>query len=98
LVGGGLLSPTMQKARLDSVLPIDPANPQSPGYGLALARFGPFYGHTGELPGFNTFAGHDPEQKITVVVWTSLAPSPDGRDPAVEMARTIIGELYGLGS
>jgi len=98
LVGGGLLSPTMQKARLDSVLPIDPANPQSPGYGLALARFGPFYGHTGELPGFNTFAGHDPERKITVVVWTSLAPSPDGRDPAAEMARTIIGELYGLGS
>ncbi|TQM44459.1 serine hydrolase domain-containing protein [Pseudonocardia cypriaca] len=97
LVGGGLLSPAMQEARLDSVRPLDPAAPDAPGYGLALARFGPFYGHTGELPGFNTFAGHDPERRTTVVVWTSLAPSPDGRDPAAEMARTIIGEMYGTG-
>ncbi|HLU56544.1 MAG TPA: serine hydrolase domain-containing protein [Pseudonocardia sp.] len=97
LVGGGLLSPEMQRVRLESVRPIDPADPESPGYGLALARFGPFYGHTGELPGFNTFAGHDPERDTTVVVWTSLAPSVDGRDPAAQMARTIIGELYGGG-
>jgi D-alanyl-D-alanine carboxypeptidase len=98
LVGGGLLSPAMQKTRLDSIRPLDPADPQGLGYGLALARFGPFYGHTGELPGFNTFAGYDPERKNTVVVWTSLAPSPDGRDPAAQMARTIIGELYNIGS
>ncbi|GAA5142065.1 serine hydrolase domain-containing protein [Pseudonocardia adelaidensis] len=98
LVGGGLLSPALQEARLDSVRPVDPAAPDGPGYGLALARFGPFYGHTGELPGFNTFAGYDPQRRTTVVVWTSLAPSPDGRDPAAEMARTIIGELYRSGS
>jgi D-alanyl-D-alanine carboxypeptidase len=93
LVGGGVLSPALQKTRLDSIRPVDPADPQSAGYGLALARFGPFYGHTGELPGYNTFAGYDPDRKITVVVWASLAPSPDGRAPAVEMARAIIGEL-----
>ncbi len=98
LVGGELLSPALQKARLDSVRPLDPAAPDGPGYGLALARFGPFHGHTGELPGFNTFAGHDPERRTTVVVWTSLAPAPDGRDPAAEMARTIIGEMYGIGN
>lgn len=98
LAGGGLLSPSMQRTRTDSVRPIDPADPEGPGYGLALARFGPFYGHTGELPGFNTFVGHDPERKITVVTWASLAPAPDGRAPAVEMARTIIGELSGSGS
>jgi CubicO group peptidase (beta-lactamase class C family) len=97
LVGGGLLSPTLQQTRLDSIQPIDPADPQGRGYGLALARFGPFHGHTGELPGFNTFAGYDPDRGNTIVVWTSLAPSPDGRDPAAQMARTIIGELYGAG-
>jgi D-alanyl-D-alanine carboxypeptidase len=97
LVGGGLVSTSMQKTRLDSIRPIDPTDPQSPGYGLALARFGPVYGHTGELPGYNTFAGYDPERKITVVVWTSLAPSPDGRDPAAQMARAVIEELYGTG-
>ncbi|OZM83562.1 serine hydrolase [Pseudonocardia sp. MH-G8] len=97
LVGGGLLSEATQQARIDSVRPIDPADPQGVGYGLALARFGPYYGHTGELPGYNTFAGHDPERGNTVVVWASLAPSPDGRAPAVEMARAIIGELSGSG-
>jgi D-alanyl-D-alanine carboxypeptidase len=96
LVGGGLLGDGMQQARIESVRPIDPAAPEL-GYGLALARFGPFYGHTGELPGYNTFAGHDPERGITVVVWASLAPSPDGRAPAVEMARAIIAELSGSG-
>jgi D-alanyl-D-alanine carboxypeptidase len=96
LVGGGLLSPAMQKTRLDSIRPIDPAMPEL-GYGLALAKFGPLYGHTGELPGTNTFAGYDPQRKISVVVWASLAPAPDGRAPAVEMAKTIIGDLYRAG-
>jgi D-alanyl-D-alanine carboxypeptidase len=97
LVGGDLLSPEMQKTRLSSIRPINPADPQGPGYGLALARFGPMYGHTGELPGFNTFTGYDPDRKISVVVWSSLAPSPDGQDPAAQMAKVIIGELYRTG-
>jgi D-alanyl-D-alanine carboxypeptidase len=84
----------MQKTRLASVKPVDPKDPQTPGYGLALGQFGPLYGHTGELPGYNTFAAYDPQRKITVVVWAALAPSPDGRAPATTMARTIIGQLY----
>jgi D-alanyl-D-alanine carboxypeptidase len=93
LVDGGLLSPELQQQRLDSVAPIDPDDPASAAYGMALARFGPLYGHTGELPGFNTFAGHDPDTGTTVVVWTSLAPSVDGLDPAVELTKLIIGAL-----
>ena len=95
LAGGELLPPEIQRQRLASVVPIDPGNPQSAAYGLALARFGSLYGHTGELPGFNSFMGHDPDKKITVVTWTSLAPAPDGRGPAVELAKAVIGELYG---
>ncbi|MBP2368526.1 serine hydrolase domain-containing protein [Pseudonocardia parietis] len=97
LAGEGLLSPAMQQTRLDSVQPTDPADPASAAYGLALARFGPYYGHTGELPGFNTFVGYDPQSGTSIVVWASLAPSPDGRPPAVEMAKTIIAELAGAG-
>jgi D-alanyl-D-alanine carboxypeptidase len=97
LVAGDLLSPEMQKTRIDSVQPINPADPQSPAYGLALARFGPMYGHTGELPGFNTFTGYDAARKISVVVWTSLAPTVDGQDPAAQMAKAVIGELYKSG-
>ena len=64
------------------------------GYGMALARFGPLYGHTGELPGYNSFMGHDPQRNATVVVWATDAPAVDGRAPATELAKLIIGELY----
>lgn len=94
---GRLLPAELQRQRLDSVRPIDPGDAQSASYGLALARFGALYGHTGELPGFNSFMGYDPQRRITVVTWASLAPAPDGRAPAVEMAKAIIGELYGGG-
>lgn len=92
--GGGLLSPAMQAQRLDSIQPTVPGDPSSPGYGLALARFGPLYGHTGEMPGFNSFMGYDPDRKITVVAWSAMAPAVDGRAPAVEMAKAVIAKLY----
>src|SRR5262245_42569491 len=95
LVGGGLLSNAMQQQRLVSIRPIDASDPRSPGYGWALAQFGPMYGHTGELPGYNSFMGHHPRRSITVIAWSSLAAAPDGRAPAVEMAKAIIAHLYG---
>jgi D-alanyl-D-alanine carboxypeptidase len=98
LVGGGLLSSEMQAQRLASIQPTNPSDPASTGYGLGLAKLGPMYGHTGELPGYNSFMGHDPERDLTVVTWASLAAAPDGRAPATELAKAIIGQLYGLGS
>ncbi len=96
LVGGGLLSPALQAQRLASMLPIDPTNPAGLAYGLGLAQFGPLFGHTGDIPGFSTFAGYDPDQDIAVVTWGSLFASPDGRAPGAEMAQLIISQLYGL--
>ncbi len=94
LAGGGLLSPKMQQQRIDSVKPVNPSDPASAGYGLALAGFGGLYGHTGELPGANSFMGHDPNTGVTVVTWASTAPAADGNAPAVEMAKAVIAELY----
>lgn len=94
LVGGGLLPPELQAQRLASVRPVDPADPASAGYGMALARFGPLYGHTGELPGYNSFMGYDPARDVTVVVWATNAPGVDGRAPATELAKVIIQQLY----
>jgi len=48
--------------RLESVRSTDPANPMAVGYGLGIAKFGHMYGHTGELPGFQSFADHDPDR------------------------------------
>jgi D-alanyl-D-alanine carboxypeptidase len=94
LVDGCLLSPQLQEQRIASVQPLDPDDPASPGYGLGLAGFGPVYGHTGELPGTNSFMGHDPVRDITVVTWASTAPAPNGEGPAVELAKAVIAELY----
>jgi D-alanyl-D-alanine carboxypeptidase len=94
LVDGCLLSPQLQQQRIASVQPLDPDDPASPGYGLGLASFGPVYGHSGELPGTNSFMGHDPVRDTTVVTWASTAPAPDGQGPAVELAKAVIAELY----
>ena len=69
-------------------------DPASAGYGLGIAQFGPMYGHTGELPGFNSFMGSDPVNKVTLIVWTNLAPAADGRDPATTIARALLGQVY----
>jgi D-alanyl-D-alanine carboxypeptidase len=94
---GTLLNPTWQRRRLDSVQPTVPGtgSATSPGYGLAIAKFGPVYGHTGELPGFQSFTGYDPERKITVAVWANLNAAPDGRAPASTIAQRLIATIYG---
>jgi CubicO group peptidase (beta-lactamase class C family) len=94
LVSGKLLNADLQKRRLASVQPINPDDPESPAYGWGIARFGGLYGHTGEMPGYNTFTGHDPVKGITLVVWTNLAPAVDGRDPASTIAKALIDVIY----
>jgi D-alanyl-D-alanine carboxypeptidase len=93
LATGGLLNESTHRRRIASIQPRDPEAPEGPGYGYGLARFGSFYGHSGELPGYNSFMGHDPERGDTVVTWATLSAAPDGRAPAVEMARAIIEEI-----
>jgi D-alanyl-D-alanine carboxypeptidase len=91
---GSVLNRRWQRRRLDSVRPTGPSNPNAASYGLAIAKFGQLYGHTGELPGFQTFAAYDPARKLTVVVWTNLKASPRGRPCAATIARQVIGRLY----
>jgi len=94
LVDGGLLDAEMQQTRLASIKPADPDNPQSASYGLGIAQFGPMIGHDGQLPGYNSFMGRDPDGRNTVIVLTSLFAAPNGEQPATEMARAIITALY----
>ena len=70
LVAGdeALLSPDAQAARIDSfdftIPPNSPARAYGSGLGLALG----WYGHTGELPGYNTVLQHHLDEDITIVV------------------------------
>ena len=94
LAEGKLLDPDMQAKRIASVQPTDPGQPDAPQYGLAIAKFGALYGHTGEVPGFNTFVGTDPQKKLTIVVWVNLDPTADGRAAATLIAKDLIDEMY----
>lgn len=94
LTGDTLLDPGMQAKRMASITPTDPANPAAAGYGWGIAKMGPMYGHTGELPGYNSFMGSDPENHVTLVVWANLAPGVDGRDPASSIAKGLIEQMY----
>jgi D-alanyl-D-alanine carboxypeptidase len=93
LVDGGLLGAEMQRVRLASIRPTGD-DPASAGYGFHIAQFGPMIGHDGQLPGFMTFMGRDPEQGNTVIVLTSIFNGPLGQQPANELARAIITALY----
>jgi D-alanyl-D-alanine carboxypeptidase len=95
LVGGGLLSDELQQRRLDSIPPVDPSNPNRAGYGLAIARFGPMLGHDGSLPGYQSFMGHDPDTGTTLIIVATLQFGPAGEEPANELAKTVIEQVYG---
>ena len=77
VTGEGLLSPEWQAKRIDSFdfdvpvfLPDGSDGPQTPAraYGLGLSLALGWYGHTGELPGYNTVVQHHAGTGTTLVV------------------------------
>ncbi|UOE44150.1 serine hydrolase domain-containing protein [Agromyces larvae] len=77
VTGEGLLSPEWQQTRLDSFdfsIPVyvgegqDAPQSEARAYGLGLGLALGWYGHTGELPGYNTVVQHHPETGTTLIV------------------------------
>jgi D-alanyl-D-alanine carboxypeptidase len=99
LVSGKVFNADYQRQWRDSLQAEDPSSPdgQKYGYGISYQRFGPnaamFY-HGGELPGFNSFMGYDPDNDVTLVIWTNLTLSPDGKTTAQAMLPTMLDEIY----
>jgi D-alanyl-D-alanine carboxypeptidase len=93
LVDGGLLDEQMQKTRMDSIQVINPAMPTS-GYGLGIAKFDTLYGHDGQIPGYMTFMGHDPDSGLTIVIGTNLATIPNGEGSALTILKGLIPIFY----
>jgi D-alanyl-D-alanine carboxypeptidase len=99
LVSGQVFGADHHRQWLASVQAEDPAAPdgQKYGYGISYQRFGPnaaMYYHGGELPGFNSFMGYDPDNDVTLVIWTNLTLSPDGRTTAQAMLAPLLDEIY----
>jgi D-alanyl-D-alanine carboxypeptidase len=98
--GKGLLSPKMQKVRLNSLRPVVPGdNTSGVKYGIGLAQFAPgIVGHDGQVPGFSSFMAYDMNTDTTIILSANLSASPvTGENAAVELAKVIIATLYGSG-
>lgn len=91
-VDGDALTPTMQQRRMDALETVAGA-PEGARYGWALADVGPLIGHTGQIPGFNSYMGRDTESDTTVVVWTNLASTSDGTQTAEAIAEAVTETL-----
>ena len=98
LVGGKILDADYQRQWLDSPEPVDPGKPlgQKYGYGITQITFGPnrLYFHGGEMPGYNSFMGYDPVNDVTLIVWTNLTVSLDGKLPANSIMLKMLEQIY----
>ena len=98
LVGGKLFDADYQRQWLDSLEPQDPSKPlgQKYGYGISQIIFGPnsVYFHGGEMPGYNSFMGYDPVNDVTLIIWTSLTISLDGKPTANTIMLKMLDQIY----
>jgi D-alanyl-D-alanine carboxypeptidase len=99
LVSGKIFNAEYHRAWLASLQAEDAAVPdgQQYGYGISYQRFGPnaaMYYHGGELPGFNSFMGYDPVNDVTLVIWTNLTLSPEGKTTAQALLPVLLDEIY----
>jgi len=103
LVDGQVFNADFQRQWLDSPQPTNPAEPAAPQYGYGIERqaFAPdvtMYYHFGELPGFNSFSGYDPVNKVTIVLWSNLTVAPDSRPTANVLLVKVVNQIYTLPS
>jgi len=94
MVGGGLLDADLQAQRLQNVIPPEPDSASAYGWGIIRSPSG-FFEHGGLINGYNSYAGHDPANKVTVVVWTNLSVAATGAPPAATIAKDLIERIYG---
>jgi D-alanyl-D-alanine carboxypeptidase len=100
LVSGRVFDAAYQQRWLDSLRPEDPSKPdgQQYGYGISQLRWATnsIYFHGGETPGYNSFMGYDPVNKVTLVVWTNLTVSLDQKPTANILMLKVLDQIYAV--
>jgi len=100
LVSGRVFNAEYQRRWFDALQPQDPSKPdgQQYGYGVSQLRWGPnaIYFHGGETPGYNSKICYDPANQMTLVVWTNMAVSLDGQQPANTLMVNVLDQIYEL--
>ncbi len=98
LATGGVLDAASQRRWFDGLQPEKPSEPdgQQYGYGISQLRWGSnaMYFHGGETPGYNSKIAYDPANELTLVIWTNMAVSPDGQQPANTLMVKVLDQIY----
>jgi D-alanyl-D-alanine carboxypeptidase len=97
LGSGKVLDAEHQRLWQDSAKIIDPKNSYNwYGYGIDQLRWGSntIDLHGGQTPGFNSEAAYDPDNDMTVVIWTNLTMALDNQFTAVVMMLKLIDLIY----
>ncbi len=99
LVSGKVFNADYKEQWLKSLQPEDHDQPdgQQYGYGISYQRFSPtaaMYYHGGEMPGFNSFMGYDPDNDVSLVIWTNLTISLDDKTTAQALLPILLDEIY----
>ena len=91
--GVGILTPAMEKIRQDSIIRDIPPNTAERGYGYGIGDANGWWGHTGELPGFNTVVMYNVKSRTTIVVMVNSDIAVDGKNPAPAVFQGLVREL-----
>lgn len=95
--GGRLISDKLQRERLASVSSTVPPNSPAKAYALGFGVFGGWFGHTGELPGYNSSIQYDPASGTTVVVMVNsdipIGPAGREQNPAPSVSAQLVKAL-----
>jgi D-alanyl-D-alanine carboxypeptidase len=96
LATGQLLSVATQKERLTWSICAPRWLGKQQCYGLGVIDFNGFLGHDGQIPGYTSWLGYQPQNGATIIVLANLymGPGPDGANPAVALAKVIYQELF----
>ena len=94
LVGGRVFNAKYQRIWRDSLKPAD--NGLDYGFGINRLswKHNNFYLHGGETVGFNSEAGYDPVNKLTLVLWTNLTVSPTDKLTANVLMLRVLDRIY----
>lgn len=91
LAKGALLSPAMQRQRLETVG--SPGLPPQDGYGLGLFDVAGWIGHNGSLPGYQSVVVYLPQRDITLVILLNTDTESDAIGPGTALATAITQRL-----
>ncbi|KLO30330.1 serine hydrolase domain-containing protein [Mycobacterium haemophilum] len=84
---GKLLSPAMQRQRLETV--DEPGVPVRIRYGLGIGNFAGWIGHDGTLPGYETVAVYLPDKQLTLVILTNTNIDYRGEAASMTLAAAV---------